>query len=69
MLRHELCVAIASNISNTIHCIHKCNVKLHELDLYVYTVSIIIVVTGPYPGGFVGLEKPPSLRKRPLSQL
>ena len=47
MLRHELCVAIASNISNTIHCIHKCNVKLHELDVYVYIVSIIIVVTGP----------------------
>ena len=30
MPRHEL--AIASNISNTIHCIHKSNVKLHELD-------------------------------------
>ena len=32
MPRHEL--VIASNISNTIYCIHKSNVKLHELDVY-----------------------------------
>ena len=34
MPRHEL--AIASNISNTIHCMYtvKSNVKLHELDVY-----------------------------------
>ena len=32
MPRHEL--AIATNISNTIHCIQKNNVKLHELDVY-----------------------------------
>ena len=32
MPRHEL--VIASNISNTILCIHKSNVKLHELDVY-----------------------------------
>ena len=32
MPRHEL--VIASNISNTIHCIHKSNVKLREFDVY-----------------------------------
>ena len=31
MPRRQL--AIASNISNTIHCMHKSNVKLHELDV------------------------------------
>ena len=32
MPRHKL--AIASNRSNAIHCTHKSNVKLHELEVY-----------------------------------
>ena len=40
MPRHQL--AIASNKSNTIHCMHKSNVKL------MYTVSIYMVVIVPY---------------------
>ena len=36
MPRHEL--AMASNISNTIHCMHKSNVNLHELDIYSMVV-------------------------------
>ena len=39
MPRHEL--AIASNISNAIHCIHKSNVKLHELDVYSQHIVVI----------------------------
>ena len=40
MPRHKL--AIANNISNTIHCIHKSNVKLHELDAYSYHIVAIL---------------------------
>ena len=46
MPRHEL--AIASNISNTIHCIHKSNIKLHELDVYsqhIYSSYILNCVS------------------------
>ena len=39
MPRHKL--AIANNISNTIHCIHKSNVKLHELDVYSQHIVVI----------------------------
>ena len=38
---HEL--VIASNLSNAIHCIHKSNVKLHELD--VYSKHMVIYVS------------------------
>ena len=37
MPRCELAIAVASNISHTIHCIHKSNVKLHEL-IYTYFI-------------------------------
>ena len=43
MPRHEL--AIASSISNTIHCIHKSNVKLHELDVYSQHIVVIYLPT------------------------
>ena len=39
MPRHEL--AIPNNISNTIHCIHKSNVKLIELDIYSQHIVVI----------------------------
>ena len=38
---HEL--VIANNISNTIHCIHKSNVKLHELDVYSHHYIIVVI--------------------------
>ena len=34
MPRHKLAIARAIAISNAIHCIHKSNVKLHELEVY-----------------------------------
>ena len=39
--RHEL--AIASNISNTIHCIHKSNIKLLELGAYSQHIVVTYV--------------------------
>ena len=39
MPRHEL--AIASNISNAIHCIHKSNVKLHEFNVYSHHKVVV----------------------------
>ena len=39
MPRHEL--AIASNISNTIYCVHKSNVKLYVLDVYSQHIVVI----------------------------
>ena len=38
-------MAIASNISNTIHCIHKSNVKLHELDVYSQHMIVLYIAT------------------------
>ena len=38
MPRHEL--AIASNISNTIHCVYT-SVNLHELDVYSQHIVVI----------------------------
>ena len=39
MPRYEL--DISSNISNTIHCIHKSNVKLREVDVYNHHKVVI----------------------------
>ena len=39
MARHKL--SMATNISNTIYCIHKSNVKLHELDVYSQHIVVI----------------------------
>ena len=41
MPRYEL--AIASNISNKIHCMHKSNVKLHELGAYSQHIVVTYV--------------------------
>ena len=46
MPRHQL--AIASNISNTIHCMHKSNVKLHELDVYSQHIYGSYILTCTY---------------------
>ena len=43
MPRHEL--AVASNISNTIYCIHKSNIKLHELDVYSQHIASSYILT------------------------
>ena len=41
MPRHELSIASNKYISNAIHCIHRSNVKLHELDVYSQHIVVI----------------------------